>query len=45
MYRSAWDYGTIRYEMGYACTIATLLFFMMIFCNMAVRRLLKGVGT
>lgn len=30
---------------GYACTIATLLFFMMIFCNMAVRRLLKGVGT
>lgn len=39
------DYGTIRYEMGYACTIATLLFFMMIFCNMAVRRLLKGVGT
>ena len=39
------DYGTIRYEMGYACTIATLLFFMTIFCNMAVRRLLKGVGT
>lgn len=38
------DYGTIRYEMGYACAIATLLFLLMIACNFGVHKLLKGVG-
>ena len=39
------DYGTTRYEMGYACTLATILFLMMIFCNSVIRKLLKSVGT
>lgn len=38
-------YGTTRYEMGYACTLATILFLMMIFCNSVIRKLLKSVGT
>lgn len=38
------DYGFTRYEMGYACAIATVLFLMMFGCNLAVRKLLKGVG-
>lgn len=39
------DYGTTRYEMGYACTLATILFLVMIFCNAVIRKLLKSVGT
>ena len=39
------DYGTTPYEMGYACTLATILFLMMIFCNSVIRKLLKSVGT
>jgi len=38
------DYGLERYEMGYACAIATLLFVVMLGCNMAVNKLLKGIG-
>ena len=38
------DYGTIRYEMGYACAIATLLFLMMLFANMLIQKLLRKVG-
>jgi multiple sugar transport system permease protein len=38
------DYGTIRYEMGYACAIATLLFVTMILCNKIVQALLRKVG-
>ena len=38
------DYGTIRYEMGYACAIATLLFLMMLLSNMAIQKLLRKVG-
>lgn len=38
------DYGTIRYEMGYACAIATILFFVMIICNKLVQKLLQRVG-
>ena len=38
------DYGTVRYEMGYACAIATLLFVTMILCNKAVQALLRKVG-
>ncbi len=39
------DYGFTRYEMGYACAIATFLFALMVLCNMAVNKLLKGIGT
>ena len=39
------DYGTVRFEMGYASAIATLLFLTMIVCNKAVQFLLRKVGT
>lgn len=39
------DYGSIRFEMGYASAIATLLFFIMIGSNILVQKLLKRVGT
>ena len=38
------DYATVKYEFGYACAIATLLFLAMIVCNELVKRLLKNVG-
>lgn len=40
-----YDYGFSRFEMGYACAIATILFLMMILCNKAVQSLLRRVGT
>ena len=36
------DYGTLRYEMGYACAIASVLFLMMLLTNQVIRRLLRG---
>lgn len=39
------DYGYSRFEMGYACAIATVLFLMMILCNKAIQALLRKVGT
>ncbi|MBQ8878609.1 MAG: sugar ABC transporter permease [Lachnospiraceae bacterium] len=39
------DYGFSRFEMGYACAIATLLFLIMILCNKAIQSLLRRVGT
>lgn len=38
------DYGTVRFEMGYASAIATLLFMVMIICNKLVQSLLRKVG-
>jgi multiple sugar transport system permease protein len=38
------DYGSIRFEMGYASSIATVLFAMMLASNLMVRRLLTKVG-
>lgn len=38
------DYGNLRYEMGYACAIATVLFFMMLFINIIVQKALRRVG-
>ena len=35
------DYGTIRYEMGYACSIATILFLAMLLMNHMVRSALS----
>jgi multiple sugar transport system permease protein len=39
------DYGSLRFEMGYASAIATLLFLTMILCNTLVRKMLNRVGT
>jgi len=39
------DYGSIRFEMGYASAIATILFFTMIICNFIIQNMLRRVGT
>ena len=39
------DYGQMRFEMGYASAIATILFLAMLLCNKAVQSLLRRVGT
>ena len=39
------DYGFTRFDMGYACAIATVLFLMMILCNKAIQSMLRRVGT
>ncbi len=39
------DYGGIRFEMGYASSIATLLFLMMITSNIVVKKLISKVGS
>lgn len=39
------DYGSVRFEMGYAAAIATLLFITMIICNKIIQALLRRVGT
>jgi multiple sugar transport system permease protein len=38
------DYGGIRFEMGYASAIATLLFFIMILANLYIKKLISKVG-
>lgn len=38
------DYGNTRFQMGYACAIATVLFLMMIVVNIVVQKLIKKVG-
>ena len=39
------DYGSLRFDMGYACAIATLLFLTMIVCNALIQKMLRRVGT
>lgn len=39
------DYGTTRFEMGYASAIATILFAVMLLLNKAIQSLLSKVGT
>ena len=39
------DFGGMRFEMSYASAIATLLFLMMIGCNMLVTKILRKIGT
>jgi multiple sugar transport system permease protein len=39
------DYGSTRFEMGYASAIATLLFLTMILCNKFIQTFLRRVGT
>ncbi|MDQ6420011.1 sugar ABC transporter permease [Paenibacillus sp. LHD-117] len=38
------DYGTIRFELGYASAIATVLFSIMLLTNLVTQTLLKKVG-
>ncbi len=38
------DFGTIRFEMGFASAIATVLFTLMVGTNLIVQRLLRRVG-
>jgi multiple sugar transport system permease protein len=38
------DYGTIRFDMGYACAIATILFIMMVVSNKFIQYLISKVG-
>ncbi len=39
------DYGSVRFEMGYASAIATILFITMILCNKVIQAMLNRVGT
>ena len=39
------DFGSIRFEMGYASAIATILFLTMIVCNYFIQKMLRRVGT
>lgn len=39
------DFGSIRYELGYASAIATVLFLLMLGTNLIVQKLLRRVGT
>jgi multiple sugar transport system permease protein len=38
------DYGNVRYQMGYACTIAVILFFIMMLCNILIQKVLRKIG-
>ncbi|TVP86143.1 MAG: sugar ABC transporter permease [Acholeplasmataceae bacterium] len=38
------DYGSIRFDLGYASAIATLLFLLMMTTNLVVRNILRKVG-
>lgn len=38
------DYGNVRYEMGYACAIATLLFLISVIANKLIQFLLDRIG-
>jgi multiple sugar transport system permease protein len=38
------DYGTVRFDLGYASAIATVLFIIMITTNLIVRQILRRVG-
>ena len=38
------DYGSTRFEMGYASTIAVVLFFIMITANGIIQRMLNKIG-
>jgi multiple sugar transport system permease protein len=39
------DYGNVRLDMGYACAISTMLFFMMVISNKLIHNILRKVGT
>lgn len=39
------DYGTVRFEMGYASAIAMVLFLLMVGANLIVQKFIRKVGT
>ena len=39
----AFDYGSVRYEMGYACAICFILFIVMIVVNNVIRKAMAGI--
>lgn len=39
------DYGSTRYQMGYASAIATILFLIMILCNKLVQKIIARLGS
>jgi len=39
-----YDYGTLKFEMGYASTIATVLFVIMLISNLLVQKIIRRVG-
>ncbi|MBE5877326.1 MAG: sugar ABC transporter permease, partial [Lachnospiraceae bacterium] len=39
------DYGSTRFEMGYASAIATLLVMVMLICNKVIQKALSRLGT
>jgi multiple sugar transport system permease protein len=39
------DFGNLRMEMGYASTIAVVLFVIMLLCNRPIQALIRRVGT
>ena len=39
------DYGTTKYELGYASAIATVLFVIMVLSNMVIRKIISKVGS
>ena len=39
----AFDYGSIRYEMGYACAICFVLFLVMLVVNNVIRKAMSGI--
>jgi len=41
----AFDYGFVRFEMGYACTVSVLLFSVMVATNAIITKALKKVGS
>lgn len=40
----ATDYGTVRFDMGYACAVTTVLFVLMVGANRLIQRALSNVG-
>lgn len=40
----ATDYGTVRFDMGYACAITTVLFLLMIISRKLIEKALAGIG-
>lgn len=41
LYNHAYDYGWVRYEMGYSAAICSLMFIAMIICNAIIRKVLN----
>lgn len=39
----AFDYGSIRFEMGYACAVCFFLFVVMLFVNNVIRKAMSGI--